>query len=64
VESFIPHLPKLEHLIEKCFHGLFSDKETSEGTPGEFVVEISITSSLSSGQNFPDWITCITSKDD
>jgi len=37
-------LPELEHLVENSFHGLFSEKETSGGTPGGFVVEISIAS--------------------
>ena len=31
------HLPGLENLIEIFFHGLFSEQETSEGTPRDFV---------------------------
>jgi len=27
----MPHLPESEHLIEKHFHGLFSEKEDSWG---------------------------------
>jgi len=63
VDSFIPHLLELENLIERRFHGLFSEKDTSGETPGGFVIEMKLRSNSSALLKFPDEITWITSKD-
>jgi len=59
VDSFIPHLPEVEHPIDKRFHGLFSKKEHYRGLG--FSIETKVNSSAL--LNFPNKITWITSKD-
>jgi len=65
VESFIAHLPWLEHLIEKRFYSLFSETGTSlgPGTNRGFVIEMKLCSTSSALLNFPDETTWFTSKD-
>ena len=58
----IRHLPKSEHLIEKRFHGLFSEKETSGGTPGGFVSQTQLRQLSLASENIFDEITRITWK--
>ena len=58
----IPYLPELEHLIEKRFHGLFAEKESSGGSAGGFVAEMKLRWIFGAMLNFPDEITWTTSK--
>ena len=56
VDSFILHVPGLEHLNTKRFHSLFSDEGTFGGIPGGFVSELKLRSTSFAGRNFPDKI--------
>jgi len=66
VDSFNPHVPGLEHLIEKRFYGFFSEKKIFGGTPGNFrvVSELKLRSTSSALQKFSYLISWITSKDE
>jgi len=55
----LPHLPELEHCIEKWFQGLFPKNEDFGG----FVSELNLKSTSSTLQNFPDEIAGITVSD-
>jgi len=57
VASFIP---KLEHLIEKPFHGLFSKKKPLKSDSWIQIHEMKLRTTSSAEKNFPVEITWIT----
>jgi len=57
VDSFIP---ELEHLIEKLFHGLFSQKKPLKTDSWIQIHEMKLRSTSSAEENFADEFTWIT----
>jgi len=58
VDYISPHLPELEHLIEKRFHSLFSQKvsETCGETLGGFVIKMKLRSTSCAEQILSDYL--------
>jgi len=54
VDSFIP---ELEHLMQKRFHGLFSEKKPLKSRSWKIVYEMKLKSTSFAQQNFPEEIT-------
>ena len=58
VDYISPHLPELEHLIEKRFHSLFSQKvsENCGETLGGFVIKMKLRSTSCAEQILSDYL--------